>query len=369
MAESPADGAPAAPATELSARPRTLRLARVQGAALGLAGAAAGQVRREGLLVVLGDDDGFAGQGEASPLPGYSHDSIEECARQLAAIDLDGLPGPEGRPAEEWVESALGAARLTAPAARFALETALLDWLGQRRGLGVAVLLGGPGAAQRRVPISALVADVAAARAAQARGIRAFKLKISPATFEDDLRLASALRAAFGDEVSLRFDANGRLDPTAAMAQLQRLAALAPEFVEEPVAGDALMRMHASPVPLAADESLSVPGTWPALADVCRVVVLKPTLLGGLCACLRLARDATRRGLGFTVTHTFDGPVALAAAAELAVALPARPLACGLDRHAGLAVWPAVRIPQLHDAHVSSAGRPGLGLGELSLRT
>jgi L-alanine-DL-glutamate epimerase-like enolase superfamily enzyme len=92
------------------------------------------------------------------------------------------------------------------------------------------------------------------------------------------------------------------------------------------------------------------------------VLVLKPTVLGGLVACLALAREAAARGLAATVTHTFDGPVALAAAAELAAALPGGGPACGLDRHGGLDAWPPTSIPQLHPAHVASANRPGLGL-------
>jgi L-alanine-DL-glutamate epimerase-like enolase superfamily enzyme len=127
---------------------------------------------------------------------------------------------------------------------------------------------------------------------------------------------------------------------------------------------DDLRRIAAAPVPLAADESLALPGAWPALATLCRVVVLKPTLLGGLAACLQLARDAAARGLAATVTHTFDGPIAVAAAAELAVALDS-PLACGLDRHAALAVWPAVSIPQIGACRVASAARPGLGLPDI----
>lgn len=342
--------------------PRVLQALRIRGKVAGLAGAAAGQTQREGLLLHLCDGEGRCGQGEASPLPGYSRDAIEDCAKQLEAVDLAAIPPPEGRSAIDWAQQALDNTDLQAPAARFALETALLDWLGQRRGMGIAAMLGAPDAATRRVPLAALVSDLASARAAHARGIRTFKLKISTATFDGDLRLAQALREEFGAGVALRFDANGRLAPVDAPAMLRSLAHFAPEFVEEPVPPDEFMRLVDCSVPLAADESLAADGAWPALARVCRVVVLKPTLLGGLAACLRLARDAAARGLAATVTHTFDGPIALAAAAELAVALPGRTLACGLDGHAALAAWPAVTIPQVHACHVASSDRSGLGL-------
>ncbi len=343
-------------------RLRTLEIVRVDGPVAGLAGVAAGQDRRAGLWLRVRDDAGGIGQGEASPLPGYSPDTIEQCAAQLAAVDLAALPSPEHETALAWMVRVLEASALAAPAARFGFETALLDWLGQQRGHSIAQLLGGAGSATRRIALAALVADIDTARSGFARGIRTFKLKISPPTFDADLRLAQTLRDEFGNDIALRFDANGGLDPAAAGAQLQRLAPFAPEFVEEPVPFEALQRLHATALPLAADESLARAGAWPALASVCRVLVLKPTLLGGLCACLQLAREAAALDLAVTVTHAFDGPIALTAAAELAAALPGRVLACGLDRHGGLAAWPAIAIPQLHAAEVGSGGRPGLGL-------
>lgn len=351
-----------------SARLRSLEVLPVQGAVARLAGAAAELAQRTGLLVRLRDDAGGYGQGEASPLPGYCRDTLEECAQQLVAVDIATLPAPGEMPAADWVGRALDVANIRAPAARFALETALLDWLGRARGASLAALLAERGTALRRVPLAALIADLAAARAAHARGVRCFKVKISAASFDADLALAQALRAEFGDAIALRFDANGRLDPSRAAAQLQALARVAPEFVEEPVAYEDLERVAGSPVALAADESLAQRGAWPALASICRVVVLKPTLLGGLLACLRIAREASLRGLAVTVTHTFDGPIALAAAAELAAVLPGRVLACGLDRHPALAVWPAVEIAQIQAAHAQSAGRPGLGMPLVSPR-
>lgn len=349
-------------------RPSSLQLRPVAGRVPALAGAAAGQRLRAGLLVRVRDDHGRAGQGEASPLPGYSPDTLAECARQLAAVDLAAIAPPGAQAATAWTRQALRTAGVRAPAARFALETALLDWLGQQQSRSVAELLGDGADTARRIPLAALVADAAGARLAHARGIRCFKLKIAPDTFDQDLRLAHALREEFGSAVALRFDANGRFAPEAVRSMLARLAPLAPEFVEEPAPLAAFARIVDAPVALAADESLARPGAWPALASVCRVVVLKPTLLGGLDACLRLAHEAGARGLAATVGHTFDGPVALAAAAELACALPGVPLACGLDRHPALAAWPQTAVAQWRGAFVSSAGGPGLALPQIAPR-
>ncbi len=343
-----------------------LAIARFGGEVSGLSGAAVGQASRAGLLVRVTDDGGGWGQGEASPLPGFSTDTLEMCFKQLSRIATDKIARDFTAPIETWLEQALAESEVTAPAARFALETALLDWRGRHSDASIAKLLGGKEAVARSVPLAALVADMASAQTAFARGIRTFKIKISPATWSGAMSLGAALRREYGKSVSLRFDANRTLALPDVAAQLRELAQLAPEFIEEPVGGDELVSLAGAPVALAADESLAKPASWPQLARVCQVIVLKPALLGGLCACLKLARYATARGANVVVTHMFDGPIALAAAAELAVALPGRVLACGLEQHPGLAAWPAVHVPQVRSDHVASARLPGLGLPRLS---
>ena len=56
-------------------------------------------------------------------------------------------------------------------------------------------------------------------------------------------------------------------------------------------------------------------------------------------------------------------PIALQAACALALALPGRVLACGLDRHAGLAAWPPFTVTAVGDAELRAVMTPGLGLG------
>ena len=100
-------------------------------------------------------------------------------------------------------------------------------------------------------------------------------------------------------------------------------------------------------MPIAADESLQDAKERQALltAPFCVAWVLKPMLLG-----LRRARSgAAGAGPGsrVVITHAFDGPVAHAAACELAFSLPQAPWACGLAPHAGLQAWSQVALPHL----------------------
>ena len=58
---------------------------------------------------------------------------------------------------------------------------------------------------------------------------------------------------------------------------------------------------------------------------------------------LEAAERAASSGADYLVSHTFDGPIARAAAAELALSLQT-PLAAGLGDHPGLHLWPPHQI-------------------------
>ncbi len=326
---------------------------------------------REGVILRLSDGDGVIGQGEAAPLPGYSPDSLETCREQILAF-CRALPlklSGDGS-AEEMLRAlpAWTALSVAAPAARFAVETALLDLWGKRRGVSISALLG---TVRQRVPISALLSGktpeqvLASASEAVGRGMGTVKLKIGR-DFARELGLVRRLRETLGPRIEIRLDANRSWPARQVVEHLTALAPLRPEFVEEPCADPILMDASGAGscrVPLALDESLQG-GDALALglleAGSCQVLVLKPMALGGFLRCLDLARLAALHGAAVLVTHLFDGPVALAAAAELALALPGRVLACGLSRHPGMTAGPA--IPQLTATEIVPSGRPGLGL-------
>jgi o-succinylbenzoate synthase len=313
------------------------------------------------------DADGRVGQGEASPLPGYSPDTLEECEAILEAVVAMA-------PAEfDNIEHALATMNLTraTPAARFAVETALLDLVSQRTERSIASLLDDEDREPHDVPLAALcvgsspAAIMAAARAAWNQGIRTIKLKIGqPHAFAAECELIAQVRHHFGDELALRLDANAAWNPDEAMDRLTALAIFAPELVEQPVAPDRMAQLIGSPVAIAADESLHAANAdidRLFQSEVCHVAVLKPMVIGGLIECRRIARLAHAQGVDTIVSHLFDGPIALAAAAELALSLPDT-RACGLAPHAGLTVWPRVRVPQLRPNRVVDYSRGGLGV-------
>lgn len=276
-----------------------------------------GTIERRGLLLRHQEGD-YVGFGEASPLPGYSPDTIDACRAALTGA------GP------------------ATPAAEFARFAAELDLEGRRSRRSAHALLG---ARRSSLPLCALVTDLAAAEAAVTRGLGAVKVKIG-----GGLALAASIRARW-PELELRLDSNG------APVDAAGVAALAPLFVEE------------GPAPWTAlDESLQSLTDAEVIARIrartVRALILKPMTLGPA-RCLTLARLAADHEVPVTVTHTFDGPVALAAAAALALALPGRVLAVGLDHHTGLSAWPRAELAALTPTEIRATDDPGLGLNWL----
>lgn len=335
---------------------------------------------RPSVLVWLHDESGRIGVGEASPLPPFSREDTARCERALDRIDERLAELDDASPPDEQVSAALrplGRALDEVPAARFALETALFDLIGQRRGLSIAESLGGP-AAYASVPVNALLLAppldtlVERAAAVAAAGFSALKIKLrapDESGFARELAALREVRARLPLPFELRLDPNAAWSEDEARRRLDALVPIAPRFVEQPVAADRLHLLGVCAVPWAADESLVHPELIERLLGSrgCAAFVLKPPVLGGLLRARELALRAQERGIGVVVTHFFDGPCALAAACELALSLPEPPLACGLAPHGELDAWRGscggIDVPQLHEPGViRSSGRPGLGV-------
>jgi o-succinylbenzoate synthase len=320
---------------------------------------------RSGLLLALhaGCTRGF---GEASPLPGYSHDTLESAENALGALDLTALE--QALNLDNTVESLKSVANLlprTQPAARMALETAALDLRGRQRRASAPTLLGAAPMATRTLAWLAGPPDADALdtiRAAERAGYDHFKIKVgTPGSFRTEIAGVRELRRELGLGPRLRLDANRAWSDSEATSAGTLLEALDIEFVEEP--SSRLTRPLGASIPVALDESLQGldPEDLEALVrrSGARFVILKPMVLGGLSHCIELARHAEALDLGVVVSHSFDGPVGLIAAAALALALPTR-IAQGLAPHPGLAAWPQIPIP-ITDAMLHVWQTPGLG--------
>lgn len=318
---------------------------------------------REGFRVEVSDGEG-AGQGEATPLPAFGTESLEETSAALLT-----WRAPGSLDSVEAIGAAT-AALVQTPAARHGLEVALLDRLARVRQLPLARLL--VDVPRKEVRCAALIdGDDAAALATAAvsaveAGFEVLKIKVAARPLSVDAQRLLAVRRAVGPKILIRVDANGGWSESGARTALRGMESLQLELCEQPVAPADVLGLGRVrgmvPCRIAADEALLDAGAFfacdPLPADV---VVLKPMALGGLLPALAIARRAHRAGLGAYVTTLLDGPIARAAATHLAAAIPQGDWASGLgtvERFEGAA----------RDAFTPDRGRirlpttPGLGL-------
>ncbi len=338
---------------------------------------------REGYLVRLTTPDGGLGYGEAAPLPGHGGGAIEDVLPSLrrladalvAVVASDGIP----RDPDAWraLMRRLGALAPESPAALAGLDLALADLAARRACLPLARWLSPD--ARRMVEVNATIGaaglgEVAdQARQAVAQGYRTLKLKLRGGDDLDDIVRVAALRQAAGDGIALRLDANGAWDEARALAMLPALRAYDIEYVEQPVpARDAardipsLARVRAaSPVPVAADEALLLPGGPEAVvaARAADVLILKPALIGGLARVwgLAMALQGLADAPEVVITSALDGAIGRLGALHLAAALPGPMLACGLAT-GDLLAEDVAATPEVRQGWMAIGAVPGLGV-------
>lgn len=281
--------------------------------------------QREMVLLRLRSEDGVFGLGEAVPLALRGGASLVTVVRELEALtQLDLLD-------EAAVEAA--STSISAPA-RCAAMTALLD-LRSRAAEADTPTAGAPAA----VPCNAtLIADDPRAVAEDAlgwaaEGFTTFKLKLGSG---DDVEQVRAVRDALGPEARIRIDVNAAWDLETAKRSLASLEPFEIELAEQPV--DSLEEMvelaAATSIPLAADESVAsrADAERAAAGGACEFTGIKLSKVGGPEEAIAIA-DV----LPAYVSSALDGPVGIAAAAQVARTLAAGEHPERLDLAHGLA--------------------------------
>ncbi len=312
---------------------------------------------REGAWVVFEGPDGSAGVGEAAPLPGFSGESLDEAVEQLRFVAgrLVDRPAPEAperlRGAlTEWLD-----VFRPLPSVRFALEGALLALRAVQRGRSLARLLGA-GQAPAEIEINGAVfsageAAVEEAGRLVASGFRTLKVKVGRSGPAEEAETVRRILDAVGGRALLRLDANRTWTLDEATAFFD---AVGPQVasIEEPLADpEALEEFYRKTmVPIALDETLRERSIEEvkSISGV-EVVVLKPTLWGGVERTRRAVETALRHGLRPVIGSAFESGVGMAVLTGIVGALE-RPAPAGLDTRRWflrdvLPVAPGPRMP------------------------
>jgi L-alanine-DL-glutamate epimerase-like enolase superfamily enzyme len=322
--------------------------------------------RREIVLLRVRDGDGVIGLGEAVPLSLRGGIGLKEVVAELAAW------------AQEQVDEGL-----SAPAA-CAVATARMDLL-SRKQADQRTHSPSAAAAGEAVPCNAtLVAGASEAVATEAErwaadGFTTFKLKLGAESSKagdvrqvsrtrvDDVEQVRAVREAVGPEARIRVDVNAAWDLETAKRRLAELELYGIELAEQPVATLEEMAelAAATSIPLAADESVASleEAEQAATMGACAYTGIKLSKVGGPEAALAIA-DV----LPAFITSALDGPVGIAAAAQVALSLaetthPERPhLAHGLATQRLFAETVASQECELRDGMLHLPPGPGLGV-------
>jgi L-alanine-DL-glutamate epimerase-like enolase superfamily enzyme len=313
--------------------------------------------QREMVLLRLRSDDGLTGLGEAVPMSLRGGANLArvvaelELLSELSELDEAGLRG--------------GVANLSAPA-RCAALTALMDLRGRRAaaGGGSAPVAGEPIPCNATLVAGEPVAVAEDALRWAAEGFSTFKLKLGGG---GDAAQVRAVRDAVGPEARIRVDANATWDVEGARRTLAELEELGVELAEQPVATlEELAEVAAATsIPLAGDESIE------SRADAERAVSLGACDLTGI----KLAKVggpeqaiAIAEVLPSYLSSALDGPVGIAAAAQVAQTLRADRPAGALDLAHGLATQRlfsatvATAECELRDGLLHLPPGPGLGV-------
>lgn len=323
--------------------------------------------QREMVLLRLRDEDGVMGLGEAVPLSLRGGMALTEVVREL----------------EGWAESfeAREGEGLSAPA-RCAVATAKADLLGRRATAGAR---GGDANADSELVAcnATLIAGEPSAVAADAErwaadGFTTFKLKLGAETAKKhpqgaflrtrgggDVEQVRAVRTALGPEVRIRVDVNAAWDLETARRALAELEPFEIELAEQPVATLEEMAELAegTSIPLAADESVASldEAEQAAALGACTYTGIKLSKVGGPEEALAVA-DV----LPAYVSSALDGPVGIAAGAQVALSLAEHPerleLAHGLATQRLFAETIAAVECELRDGMLHLPPGPGLGV-------
>lgn len=282
----------------------------------------------ENILIRIQAEDGLYGLGEGSPFPylvGETQRMDFEAAQMLARL----LVGKDALAIEARLRE-LDAVLVHNATIKSAFDMALYDLLGKTAGLPLYALLGGekrPFYTDDTLGIDTPEAMAQSAAAILQRGFPAIKIKLGT-NRPDDVARVRAIRAAVGNEVPLRVDANQGWDRVTAVQILHDLAPYNIQYCEEPVAhwdNQALKYVRRnSPIPIMADESVFNHHDAFRLAsmEACDFFNIKLAKSGGIHNALKINAIAEGAGIQCMVGCMSETRLGMSAAAHLVSARP-----------------------------------------------
>lgn len=293
---------------------------------------------RRGLIVRGLSSDGRIGYGEIAPLEGISSETLIEARQALVAITptLQGCEIPAIATTLPELIDVLFTDIPRHPSLVYGVETMLADLSSQESGVSLSRWFSPT--STPAVPVNAILSGSLTEVTGQLRrksdsGFYAFKLKVGVESLGEELEKIATIRKLVGGKATIRLDANGAFNFEQATAFLSQVGQYDIEYIEDPLPFQYIDRLEELKrrcrIPVAADA-----GVKSLLRQdncVCDVVILKPTIVGGIRRSLELSRLAASQGIKTVISSTLETGIGLTASLHLAVILSDNILPCGLD--------------------------------------
>ncbi|RLJ17438.1 o-succinylbenzoate synthase [bacterium endosymbiont of Escarpia laminata] len=328
-----------------------------------------GFCEREGWLIELSCNNGAKGYGDCAPLQVAGTESPEVAKQWLK----EQLSATEGKSPAQLLRRYTAGIPQT-PAACFALETALLDLIGQSEQVTLRRWLNAK--ATDHVLVNAVIGTLDDSIEKRAlykieQGFTTLKLKVGVRSPQDELLQLHELAQQLPEKIRLRLDANRAWNPRDAEYFIDGVRGLPIDSLEEPLREADLELLaklqNRADCSLALDESL-------AQLHIDRLLVhppvkrfiLKPMVIGSLLSTKKLAESAANASVECVVTTIVDSAVGVLATAQLAAAIPSsRHLAQGLATSEWLAEDIAEPLAVINGEMVLPDTH-GLGIGPIT---
>jgi L-alanine-DL-glutamate epimerase-like enolase superfamily enzyme len=306
-------------------------------------------------MLVEVEADGIRGYGEAA-MPPYLSEDLDSAQRFFSSIDMSRFTVPFDI---AKIMQALEHQAPGNPAAGAAVDIALHDWVGKRRGAAWHRIWGlDPAAAPpTSYTIGIDTPEMAAERAREASDYSILKVKLGS---DNDREIITAIRRL--SNAVIRVDVNqGWTERSEALKRIEWLAVRNVELVEQPMPkhqiDDLAWLRERSPLPIIADEAVQGPSDLAAAAGLYDGINIKLMKCGGMAAAYAMIARARVLGLKVMIGCMTETSCAISAAAQLA------PLADWIDLDGALLIandpFEGVKFIQ---GRLHFADRPGIGV-------
>ncbi len=282
------------------------------------------------VIVKVIAEDGTEGIGEAPPskkILGATQEVLETVLLHHFKPIIEGMEIESPFPLIEEIHNSI----LHYSAAKFALETALLNLWAKRLSVPLYTILGGR---RRRDILTSITAGIDTpenmakeAKELVDKGAKRIKLKLD-GNLHLDIDRISAVRSQIGNNIPIRIDANQSYDVRKALALTEAIKDMHIEFIEQPlpkwdIKGMAHLRRR-SPIPVMADESLHTPEDAIRLIreEACDYFNIKLAKAGGFTRAMKIAYIAEASGIKCMVGCMVETEIGITAGVYFALSAP-----------------------------------------------